>query len=87
MTLRTPKLYQKILNKFSVREFSNWKGHKSLSVRDRESKGSLETYVLSAELEQFEELKAKIFDAGLKKEPIRIKFIKRFSKKFINEIL
>ena len=86
MRLRTPKLHQKTLNKFSIHIFTNWKGHKSLSVRDHDSKRSLETYVLSAELSQFENLKARIIEAEKEKKPITIKFVRKFNRKYINEV-
>ena len=79
------KIYQKVLNNFSHHEFSNWKGHRSLSVRDHDSKRSLETYVLSAELSQFENLKARIIEAEKEKKPITIKFVRKFNRKYINE--
>ena len=86
MAKRVSKIYPKTINKFSTHNFSNWKGHKSLSVRDYQSKGSLETYTLSAELDRFDELKVKILDAELHKKPIKIEFVRKFGKKFINEI-
>lgn len=84
------KIYQKTLINFSVRKIPFQKGVSGeyrLSIRSGKDVFILSNPTASGiSPAKFSVLESKLFAANLLKKPITIKFIKHFSKKFIQDI-
>ena len=89
------KLYKKTLNKWTYHKIPAQKSmgtdNYRISLRDLEGKftksGGAPEYILSNQLSNFKELEKVLKSAEIEKRGIRIEFVKKWGKKFINNIL
>ena len=82
---RKSKLYEETFVPKLLGSFLNWRGVRASTFYDYRPKMPIK-YIISGELKNCEEMTKRIKEANEKNEPIKITFVKKYLKRFVNQV-
>ena len=82
--MRKSKLYDKKITPKTCKTFFNWRSQECFSFWDFSKKP--EQYILSGEIKDYDLLKSKLILAEREKRVVKVIFVKKYTRKFVNGV-